>query len=41
MEVNGTDFDSIISSTPYGIVFNQTVTDEICVANAMASKYRK
>lgn len=39
MDVDGTDSDDIIPSTPPDPVsFDQTVTDEVCVPNAMAIK---
>lgn len=38
MEIDGIDFDNILASTPDGIVFNQTVINEICIANAMEPK---
>lgn len=38
MDVDEIGFGNTLPSILDGIVFNQTVTDEICVANAMAPK---
>lgn len=38
MDVDETDSNEIIPSTPDPIIFDQTVTDEVCVPNAMAAK---
>lgn len=36
MEVD--EIDEIFPSTPDPVIFDQTVTDEVCVANAMLPK---
>lgn len=38
MDVDGIDSNDVIPSTPDPVIFDQTVTDEVCVTNAMAAK---
>lgn len=35
MDVDGTESNDLLPSTPDPVIFEQTVSDEICVANAM------
>lgn len=35
MDVDEIDSNNILPSTPEPIIFDQTITDEVCVANAM------
>jgi len=38
MDVDEINSDDILPSTPDPVIFDQTVTDEVCVANAMTPK---